>query len=156
MAKVEVFHFPNAENFFLEIHFREKKCVIFCLYNPHNQTIFSYITSMGKAVDSLSLKYVNLLIIGDFNAQASVTFVKDFNDIYSFEYLIKELTCYKSPINPKCIDLMLTNRQHSFQNFGVIGTELSDFHKMTVAVLRPYFVKVELKIIMYRDYKHFK
>ena len=66
---------------------------------------------MGKAVDSLSSKYEKFLIIGDFNAQANDTSVKDFCDIYSFKHLTNKLTCYKNPINPKCIDLMFTNRQ---------------------------------------------
>ena len=70
--------------------------------------------SMGKAVDSLSSKYENFLIKRDFNAHASDTSVKDFCDIYSFQDQIKEPTCYKSPNNTKCIDLMLTNRQCSF------------------------------------------
>ena len=47
----------------------------------------------GKAADSLSSKYENFLIIVDFNAQASDTFVKEFCDIYSFQHLIKEPTC---------------------------------------------------------------
>ena len=33
---------------------------------------------MGKTIDTLSLKYENFLIIGDFKAQASHTSVKDF------------------------------------------------------------------------------
>ena len=47
---------------------------------------------------------------------------------------------------------MLTKRQRSFQNSRVIDTRLSDFHKMTVTVLRSRFLKAEHKIIMYRDY----
>ena len=95
------------------------------------------------------------MIIGVFNAQASYTSVKDFCDIYSFKHLIKEPTCYKNPINPKCIDLMLTNKQCSFQKSCVIDTGLSDFYKMTATVLRSYFLKVDPKIIMYQDYKNF-
>ena len=68
MAKVEVFlvyiqediplnlitaNFPNAEGFFLKINLREKKCVISCSYNPHNQRAVWHMGSMGKAVDSL-------------------------------------------------------------------------------------------------------
>ena len=101
---------------------------------------------LGKAVDSLSSKYENFLIIGDFNAQASDTSVKDFCDVYSFKHLINEPTCYKSPNNLKCLDLMLINRQHSFQNSCVIDTRLSDFYKMTVTVLRLYFLKAEPKM----------
>ena len=147
--------FLNVEGFFLEINLRKKKWVISCPYNPNNQTIFSHMGSIGKAFDLLSSKYENFLIIGDFNAQASDTSVKHFCDIYSSQDLIKEPTCYKNPNNPKCIDLMLTSRQRSFQNSCVIDTGLFDFHKMTVIVLRSYFIKAEPKIIMYRDYKKF-
>ena len=80
---------------------------------------------------------------------------KDFCDIYSFQYLIKEPQCYKNSNNPKCADLVLTNWQHIFQNSCVIDTGLSDFHKMTVTVLRSYFPKVEPKITIYWDYKEF-
>ena len=50
---------------------------------------------------------------------------------------------------------MLTNRQRSFQNSCVIDTGLSDFRKMTVTVLRSYFIKAEPKIKIYWDYKQF-
>ena len=92
--------------------------------------------SLGKAVDSLSSKQENVLITGELNAQASNTSVKDLCDIYSLKHLIKEQTCYKNCINPKCINLMLTNRQRRFQNSCVIDTVSSDFHKLTVTVLR--------------------
>ena len=114
-SKLITANFPNA-GFFLEINLRKMKWVISCSYNPHNQPVFSHMESKGKAVDSLPSKYENFLIIGDFNAQGNDTSVKDFYDIYSFKHLTKESTCYKNPINPKCIDLMLTNRQRSFQN----------------------------------------
>ena len=81
--------------------------------------------------------------------------IKDFCDMYSFKNLIKEPTCYKSPTNPKCIDLMLTNRDRTFLNSCVIETGLPDFHKMTVTVLRPFLKKAEPKVIIYRDYKNF-
>ena len=91
--------------------------------------------SMGKVVDSLSSKHEKVLIIKGFNAQARDTSLKDFCDIYSIKYLINKPTCYKNLVNPKCIDLMLTNKQRSFQNSCVIDTGLSNFHKMTVTVL---------------------
>ena len=97
--------------------------------------------SMDKAVDSLSSKYE--FIIGDFNALASDNFVKDFCHTLSFKHLINKPTCFKNLINPKCIDLMLTNRQRSFQNSCAIDTGLSDFHKVTVTLLRSSFLKAE-------------
>ena len=69
--------------------------------------------------------------------------------------MIKDATCFKNPDKPKCIDLMLTYRNRSFQNACVIDTGLSDFHKMTVTVLRSHLNKLGPKIIHYRDYKNF-
>ena len=67
---------------------------------------------------------------------------------YEFKNLIKDATCYKNPENPSCIDLILTNNPNSFQNSGVIETGLSDFHKMTVTVMKT-------NVMHYRDYRKF-
>ena len=56
---------------------------------------------------------------------------------------------------PCCIDLILTNCPLSFQNFCVIKTGLSNFHKMVTAVTKTTFRKLEPKVIKYRDNKHF-
>ena len=50
---------------------------------------------------------------------------------------------------------MLTNRNTSFQNSCVIDTGLSDFHDMTVTILRSHLEKLGPKIIHRRDYKKF-
>ena len=43
----------------------------------------------------------------------------------------------------------------SFQNTSVIETGLSDFHKLTVTVMKMSFSKQEPKIFYCRDYKTF-
>ena len=48
------------------------------------------------------------------------------------------LKCYNSQENFSCIDLILTNKQKSFQDTGVIETRLFDYHKMTGTVLKPF------------------
>ena len=50
---------------------------------------------------------------------------------------------------------MLTNRPRSFQNTNVIETGLSDFHKLTITVLKAKFQKQAPKVIHYRNYKKF-
>ena len=50
---------------------------------------------------------------------------------------------------------MLTNFPRMFQSRCVIETGLSDFHLMTVTVLRKTFKKVRPRIINYRSFKHF-
>ena len=60
-----------------------------------------------------------------------------------------------TPLNPSSIDVMLTNRKNSFQNSTTIETGLSDFHKMTITVLKTHFKKKEPIVVDYRKYKYF-
>ena len=58
-------------------------------------------------------------------------------------------------VNPEAISLLLTNSVRSFQNSCALETGLSDFHKMTVTVLKSYLEKKQRKIISYRDFGKF-
>ena len=58
--------------------------------------------------------------------------------------------------NPTCIDLILTNHPLSFQNSCVLETGLSDFHKMTVTIMKASFQRLQPRIINYRDYRRFQ
>ena len=64
--------------------------------------------------------------------------LKDFCNLYHFKHLIKKPACIKNPENPKTIDLILTNRPRSFCNSDTLETGLSDFHKLTVTVLKTF------------------
>ena len=57
--------------------------------------------------------------------------------------------------NSSCIDVNLINRYRSFQNTATVEVGLSDFHKMTVTVMKTYFTKSNPKVISYRNYKRF-
>ena len=81
--------------------------------------------------------------------------IKAFCDNYSLKSLIRQPTCYKSPCNPTCIDLILTNALQKFQNTYVVETGLSDFHLMTVTVMIKTFKKLKPRTKNYRSYKHF-
>ena len=65
--------------------------------------------------------------------------MQTFCAVYNFKSLIKQPTCYKNPVKPSCIDLMLTNIPRMFQSTCVIETGLSDFDLMIVTVLRKTF-----------------
>ena len=58
--------------------------------------------------------------------------------------------------NPTCADLILTNSPRNFQNSSVFETGLSDFHKLTITVLKQYFPKLKPKGVNYRDYQNFQ
>ena len=96
-----------------------------------------------------------LFLLGDFNADMQDVNLNDFCSLYNFKNLSKEPTCYKNPLNPSCIDLIITNRPNSFQDTNVIETGLSDFHKLTISVMKMFFKKHHPKIISYRDYKKY-
>lgn len=67
--------------------------------------------------------------------------------------LFKDPSCYKNPKKSSCIDLILTNFLNPFMETQ--GTCLSDFHKMTFAVLKMHFEKPKSKIVICRDNRNF-
>ena len=51
---------------------------------------------------------------------------------------------------------MLTNTPRSFKHSCVIATGLSDFHRMTVTVVKATFEKLQPRVVNYRDYQYFE
>ena len=94
-------------------------------------------------------------MLGDWNSAVKEEHMSNFCDMYGLNNLIKEPTCFKSTENPSSIDIMLTNKKLSFQNSTTVETGLSDFHKMTVTVMKRFFKKKEPVTIEYRDMKKF-
>ena len=126
---------------------------IVCNANKYNITHF--LEQLGSTLDMYLSKYDNILLLGDFNSECTESSMEEFCDTYNVKKLINEPTCFKNPLNPSSIDVILTNRGRSFQESKVIETGLSDHHKLTVTVLKQYFPKQKPTIIKYRDYKKF-
>ena len=117
---------------------------------PSNSLIQKYAT-IPKYI-----QYERFLLVGDFNVAVEETHMKSFCENYALANLIRQPTCYKNPDCPTCIDLMLTNVPRSFQSTCIVESGLSDFHMMTLTVMRKSFKKFQPKIINYRFYKHFQ
>ena len=66
----------------------------------------------------------------------------------------KKNTFYKNS-NPSCIDLIITNKFRIFQNSCKFETELSDFQKMILTVLKSSFAKQKPRVVNCRNYKFF-
>ena len=81
--------------------------------------------------------------------------MREFCEAYNSENIIKDNTCYKSAENPSSLDIMFTNKKLSFQNSMTLGTGLSDFHKMTITVLKRYFKNKDPITITYHELKSF-
>ena len=94
--------------------------------------------------------------MGGFNAEMTNSYLEEFCASYNLKSLIKEPTCFKNPDNPTCIDHILTNHPKSFHSSSVYETGLSDFHKLTLTVLKTFHVNRKPKIIQYRDFNHFE
>ena len=143
----------DFECLFIEINLHGKKWLIVGIYNPSKLLLGK--NDLILHIDRYVHKYDNLFIMGDFNSDPPEIEIYVFCSLYNLKNLVHDHTCYKNSINPTCIDLMLTNQMTYFQNTRTIETGLSDFHRMTVTVMKTSFKKHPAKVILYRDYKAF-
>ena len=146
---------PNVEGIFIELNLRKNKILLFGGYNPKKEYISHFLSSIGDNLDVYLGDYDNYLLIGDFNSEITERAMSDFCETYNLSNLIRDVTCYKNAKNPSSIDVMLTNREKRFCNSMTIESGLSDFHKLTVTVLKTYYKKQEPIKIKYRSFKNF-
>ena len=148
--------FPNnSEYFFVEINLRKEKWLFCCSHNSHKNSISTHTDFLKMELDLHSSNYENFILLGDFKSEIEDLNLRDFCNLHLLKNLMKKPTCFKKPENRKTIDLILTNRPRSFCNFDSLETGLSDFHKLTVTVLKMFFKKQSPKLISYRNYKNF-
>ena len=102
--------------------------------------ICSHVDSLNTYLDLHSATYEKILILGDFNVGIEEQHMKAFCDNYNLTNPMKQI---------------LSNTTRSFQSTCVIETELSDFHLMTLTVMKKSFKKFHPRLINYRSYKNF-
>ena len=124
-------------------------------YKPRKSLIGNHIDVVSKTLDLHSSTYDKIILLRDFNTEIDVQHMQSFCDNYSLKSLIRQPTCYKNFGKPTCIDFILTNMPRSFQGTCVIETGLSDFHLMTLTVMRKKFKKIRPRIISYRLHNNF-
>ena len=110
-----------------------------CSYNPNKNNISNHLQQLRNSLDLHSAKYENVILIGNSNVSPEDSHMETFCESYGLKNLLKVPTCHKNPQNPSCIDLIFTNSPLSFQSSGVTEIGLSDFHKMTVTVMKITF-----------------
>ena len=145
--------FGDIECIITDITISKKKWIILGSYNPQKSMISNHLAILGKNLCHYLPSYDNVVILGDFNSEIKEDAMSDFCSLYNLTSLIKVPTCFKNAENPSCIDLILTNRPRSFQNSIAVEIGLSDFHKLTLAILEMSFRKKPASIIKYRNYK---
>ena len=129
--------------FYIELKWRNEKWLISGSYNPHRNATSNYLEALRKVLHFHSSSYNDIIILNGFNVGAEEPFMKTICESYSFKSLIKQPTCYENPSRPTCIDLTLTNVPRCFQSLCFIETDLSDFHLLTLTVIKKAFKKFQ-------------
>ena len=116
----------------------------------------NHTVNLSKNLAFYSFKYENFIVIGDFNAEMTNNYFEEIcASLYNFKNLIKQPTYFKNLENPTRINHILTNHSKNFHSSSVFETGLTDFHKLTLTVLKVFHAKHKPKIIHYRDFNHF-
>ena len=125
-------------------------------YNPHKSLIGNHLDTVSKKLDLHSSTYDKIILLGCFNTKIDEQRMQSFCDNYPLKSLIRQATYknFEKKTQPY-IDLILTNMSRSFQSAYVIETGLSNFHLMTLTVMRKKFRKDKPRIINYRPYNDF-
>ena len=123
--------------------------------HPHKNLISNHLNILGKILDTQMKIYDNCFIVGDFSSEMTESAMENFCGTYHLHNLIKDPTCFKNPVKPSCIDLLLTNFPKSFLKSQTLETGLSDSHKLTLTVIKIHYKKQNPLVVTYKDYKHF-
>ena len=138
----------------IELNLRKQKWLVLSIYRNPSQNLKYFLDNLTALLDYYSAKYENLVILGDFNAIASCAEIASFMAEFSFYSLISTPTCFKST-GGRCIDLILTNKKHSFQLSQSLETGVSDYHHMIYTMLKTNFTHIPPKQVTYRSFKKF-
>ena len=108
-----------------------------------------------KGISSWTIgQYENFILMGDINVEPNDASMKNICQIYGCTNIVKDKTCFRSPVNPTCVDLMITNRPKSFQESEVIETGLSDFPKMSLTVMNVFYSNRKSFSKKYKDFSN--
>ena len=123
------------------------------VYKPPLQNNQYFVSNLSNLLDFNSNKYVNKVVLRDFNLETLSPSMLSFKDSQNCVTLVKNKTCFKG--TGSCIDLILTNRKYSFKNTSSYETRLSDHHHLIYSVMKTTFKCEEPKKSIYRNYSNF-
>ena len=86
------------EGFFVEINLRRKKWLRCCSYNPDKNKILSHLHVISKALDDLSKKYDNFILLRDFNKEPEEKNMSNFLNTYHLKILSNKRPVSKTQI----------------------------------------------------------
>ena len=114
----------SIESFYIEVNISKKKWLLVCTYNRNKNLISNHFKGIGNNLDKYPSNYDYFILLGDLNSEPTESAVRNFCEIYSCKNLIKDNTCFKNPLKPSCINLIITNRPKSVHNIVAVETVL--------------------------------
>ena len=145
--EIEVNFRPSyLECLFIELNIRKEKWLVVVCYHPSSQKDDYYFCNFSKVLDSLNSNFENLLLVGDFNSEDHEIEISSFVNNHEAKNIVKEKTCFKSVLNPSCVDLFVTNNPKSLQHTHGFPCALSDHHNLVVTVLKNIFGRPTLTV----------
>ena len=111
----------DLEEVTLEINLRKSKWLLFGGYNHTKSNMDSFLNLLAPIIDTHMGRLENFIILGDFNSEVEEAVMKSFCETYNLNNLVFGPTCFKNPINPSSIDLVLTNKRKKLPKYHCCG-----------------------------------
>ena len=138
----------------IEINIRKQKWLLLPIYRSPTQDPCYFVDNVCRIIDGYALSRENVLLIGDFNMEVGDRALSPLINTYHLFNLLKGPTCFKTS-RGRSIDLILTNKKHSFMKSQSFETGFSDHHHLIYTILKSTFVKLPPRNIRYREYRNF-
>ena len=129
---------------------KSRKWLSIGFYKPPSKKEKYFLDHLSKTLGQLTCQYGKTILIGDFN----LTFennLENFMNTFDLKCLINQPTCFQSS-NPRCIDLILTNKKELFKNNDVFEVGISDHHSFIIKALKSQLLKGNAKAKLYRSF----
>ena len=143
----------DIECLFIELNIRKGKWLVVGCYHPPSQNNNYYFCSLSKVLDSLNSNYEKFLLIGDFNSEDHEIEISRFLNNHKTKNIVKEKTCFKSVLNPSCVDLFITNSTKSYQHTHSFGSFQPIPQKACSKGLQIFFKFLPSIFIVFKNFK---
>ena len=116
--------------------FKTKKWLTSGFNNPNDGLIQNHTVNLSKNLDFYLSKCENFIVLSDFNAEMTNSYLEQFCASYNLRNLIKQPNCFKNIESPACIDHILTNHPKSFHFSSVFEPqELTKYLRPTLVFI---------------------
>ena len=159
--RLKDFELKYFESICSEISVRNTKWFLLSVYrSPNSSNITDFFFVLNQILNRAVSKYDNMIIMGDFNIDIDDQKITGFEELkthmvmFDLTNLIKTKTCITWG-HESLLDIILTNKPNHFMHSSTLELGISDFHKMSVTILKSQVARMKPKIISFRSYKKF-